>query len=411
MTGRVAFVVFASSLVTWYATMCEGKLTVGLKRLIIIYDKFVVDGYDKRIRPVVHQGDTLDLDVSLQFSGINSLDDVKGVFSTSGYVILQWYDSYLTWNPDHYENITKMYLPQNDIWKPDLVLKNGLKSFREMGGSFFYLYVDHTGLVVWWPFQVFETKCHIDITYFPFDRQICNITLTIWTHTVYEVNISKSNHGLNFYEFYPNGLWAIDSTSYFVNTSSDESEVTFTFNLSRKPGFYILNLILPIFFLGNLNLVVFLIPTQSEEKVAFAITLFLSFAVFLNILDSILPENSENTSFLCLYVVIELTVSVFILIITAVQIRICHRNPSTPFSIFHRKLIDISRRVTCYRRYQFPPKADDKNEIEIKSEVTSSEETDWTALCSAVDVLAFCAMLIIHVFVITALMTLTFVYR
>lgn len=155
----------------------------------------------------------------------------------------------------------------------------------------------------------------------------------------------------------------------------------------------------------------FLIPTQSEEKVAFAITLFLSFAVFLNILDSILPENSENTSFLCLYVVIELTVSVFILIITAVQIRICHRNPSTPFSIFHRKLIDISRRVTCYRRYQFPPKADDKNEIEIKSEVTSSEETDWTALCSAVDVLAFCAMLIIHVFVITALMTLTFVYR
>lgn len=82
MTGKVAFVLFASSLVTWCATMCEGKLTVGLKRLI--YDKFVVGGYDKRIRPVVHQGDTLDLDVSLQFSCINSLDDVKGIFSTSG---------------------------------------------------------------------------------------------------------------------------------------------------------------------------------------------------------------------------------------------------------------------------------------------------------------------------------------
>lgn len=47
MIGRVVFVVFVLSLVIWYVIMCEGKLIVGLKRLI--YDKFVVDGYDKWI--------------------------------------------------------------------------------------------------------------------------------------------------------------------------------------------------------------------------------------------------------------------------------------------------------------------------------------------------------------------------
>ncbi|XP_061196642.1 acetylcholine receptor subunit alpha-like [Saccostrea echinata] len=393
---------------------CSSKLTSGLKNLL--YDKFTVEGYDKRIRPVKHQGLTLDLDISLRFSGINSLDEVKGVFTTSGFMVLQWYDSYLSWDPQSYENITEMYLPQNDIWKPDLVLKNGLKSFSEMGGKFYYVYVEHTGLVIWWPFQVFETKCPIDITYFPFDRQTCNITLTIWTHTIYEVNISNSNQGLDFYEFIPSSVWAIDSSSHNIRTGSGESEVTFTFNLSRKPGFYILNLILPILFLGKLNLVVFLIPTQSEEKVAFSITLFLSFAVFLNVLDSSLPENSDNTSFLCLYLVLELTIGVIILIITAIQVRICHRKPSIPFNSFHRKILRLSRCSTCCKGYRVNNEKDVNKLENIKEpegviEPVSSPETDWTALCTAIDILAFHTMLVIQVLIVTILAIATYVNR
>nr|XP_022312569.1 neuronal acetylcholine receptor subunit non-alpha-2-like [Crassostrea virginica] len=401
------FINVFSSMLLWLVAICDGKLTTGLKRLI--HDKFVLEGYDKRIRPVEHQGYTLELDVSLYFSGINSLDDVKGIFSSSGYVVLQWFDSYLTWRPENYGNITEMYLPQNDIWKPDLALKNGLKSFREMGGAFYYLYVEHTGLVIWWPFQVFETKCHIDITYFPFDRQTCNITLTIWTHTIYEVNISKSNQGLNFYEFYPNSVWEITSTSYHVNTVSDESEVTFTFNLRRKPGFYILNLILPIFFLGSLNLVVFVIPTQSEEKIPFSITLFLSFAVFLNILDSTLPENSENTSCLCVYLVIELTIAVFILVISAIQVRIYHRNSATHLSGFQRRLVNLSRRITCYssRWYSISHDTDatnreNKGPVE-KTKARPEQETEWISLCTAIDILVFYAVLVVQILVIIIL--------
>ncbi|XP_062570704.1 acetylcholine receptor subunit beta-type lev-1-like [Saccostrea cucullata] len=394
--------------------ICNSKLTTGLKDLL--YEKFTVEGYDKRIRPVLHQGLTLDLDISLRFSGINSLDEVKGVFTTSGFLALEWYDSYLSWDPELYENITEMYLPQNEIWKPDLVLKNGFKSFSEMGGPFYYVIVEHTGLVLWWPFHVFETKCLIDITYFPFDRQTCNITLTIWTHSIYEVNISDSYDGLDFYEYIPNSVWAIDSSSHHVNTGSGESEVTFTFNLSRKPGFYILNLILPILFLGKLNLVVFLIPTQSEEKVAFSVTIFLSFAVFLNVLDSSLPKNSDSTSLLCLYLVLELTIGVVILVITAIQVRFCHRNPSIPFNSFHRKLLRLSRWFKCCKGHSI----DNENEVtkleNIKNpegaiEPISSPETDWTALCTAIDILAFQTLLVIQLLIVAILGITTYVKR
>lgn len=393
------------------ANTCNGKLTVGLKKLM--YDKFTVEEYDKRIRPVEHQGFTLDLDVSLQFSGINSLDEVNGIFTTSGYMVLQWFDSFLMWDPQYYENITEIYLPQNEIWKPDLVLKNGVKSFKELGGSFYYVYIRHTGLVTWWPYQVFQTRCPIDITYFPFDRQTCNITLTIWTHSVYEVNISNSEDGLGYYEYHPNSVWAIESSLHSVKAGSFESEVTFTFNLSRKPNFYILNLILPILFLGKLNLIVFAIPTQSEEKVAFAITLFLSFAVFLNVLQFTLPANSENTSILCLYLIIELTIGVIILIVTAVQVRICHRNPSLPFNSFHRKLLKLSKCFTYCKRHGETEvtkleREPDGSEASIRS---STEETDWPSLCTAIDILAFHFLLVVQVFVFVILVITTHVYR
>lgn len=35
-----------------------------------------------------------------------------------------WSDEYLQWNPDQFGNISSVYLPQADVWLPDLVLYN-----------------------------------------------------------------------------------------------------------------------------------------------------------------------------------------------------------------------------------------------------------------------------------------------
>ena len=54
-----------SSLLLWLVAMCNGKLTTSLKSLIL--DNSVLEGYNKEMRTVKHQGYTLELDGILYF--------------------------------------------------------------------------------------------------------------------------------------------------------------------------------------------------------------------------------------------------------------------------------------------------------------------------------------------------------
>jgi hypothetical protein len=75
---------------------------------------------------------------------------------------------------------------------------------------------------------------------------------------------------------------------------AEQQEVlVFKFNLKGNSGYYLLNLILPIWVLGILNLFVFLLPPESGERVAYSITVLLSIVVFLTITSNSLPGTSE----------------------------------------------------------------------------------------------------------------------
>lgn len=135
----------------------------------------LLSNYDKRIRPMEDQTLPVTLDVSFSLISLIGVDEVNEKLETSGYLTIRWIDSLLTWDPDSNNGISKIFLPQNDIWKPDIVLGNGIRNFEEFGGSFYNVEVQSFGNVFWKPFQVFETQCSIDTTYFPYDREVCEI--------------------------------------------------------------------------------------------------------------------------------------------------------------------------------------------------------------------------------------------
>lgn len=76
-----------------------------------------------------------------------------------------------------------------------------------------------------------------------------------------------------------NKAWEITSTSQNIDNSGSKSSITYTLNLKRKPGFYVENLVTPILFLGVLNILVFIIPADSGEKMSYCITVALGFIV------------------------------------------------------------------------------------------------------------------------------------
>ena len=50
--------------------------------------------------------------------------------------------------------------------------------------------ISNTGQVVWNPPSILVTACEMDPTYFPFDTQVCAVTVTSFGYTIDEINIT-----------------------------------------------------------------------------------------------------------------------------------------------------------------------------------------------------------------------------
>ncbi|XP_052703156.1 neuronal acetylcholine receptor subunit alpha-3-like [Crassostrea angulata] len=351
------------------------------------------DSYSSKVRPVVNQQHPLQLDVSFYVSSVNEVNEVDEKMVTTGYLELSWTDELLKWTPADYNNTDTIFVPQNDIWKPDLVLKNGFKKFEELGGKFYYLSIVHVGGVIWLPFDVFETRCSMDITKFPFDTQSCDIKFITWSHTVDQIEISKSTNGIQFYNYEENGVWKIVDTSSMIKKDQSESEIDFTIKLQRKPLYYVMNIILPVIFLGYLNILVFVIPVDAGEKMSFSVTVFLSFAVFLTIISALLPTSSTSIPILAIYLVIQLVYGVLALIISAFQLRLRHRDETEEVHAFWVKAIKLQQRLRC-KKYSQVENLNNNDEKEGKEAVRNNyvapaETFGWNQVASSIDFFAF----------------------
>ncbi|EDL25714.1 5-hydroxytryptamine (serotonin) receptor 3A, isoform CRA_c, partial [Mus musculus] len=99
------------------------------------------------------------------------------------YAILNvyWTDEFLQWTPEDFDNVTKLSIPTDSIWVPDILINE----FVDVGKSpnIPYVYVHHRGEVQnYKPLQL-VTACSLDIYNFPFDVQNCSLTFTSWLHT------------------------------------------------------------------------------------------------------------------------------------------------------------------------------------------------------------------------------------
>jgi hypothetical protein len=99
--------------------------------------------------------------------------------------------------------------------------------------------------------------------------------------------------------------------------------VTFTLILKRGSSYYVLNVIIPVILLGILNVLTFVLPADSGEKIGYTITVFLSFSVFLTIISSELPRTSG--SILGYYLIFQLVMGTSMLYYTTCIYRhLCH---------------------------------------------------------------------------------------
>jgi len=159
--------------------------------------------------------------------------------------------------------------------------------------------------------QKIRVTCAVNLRFFPYDNQTCEIT--------YQIPFPRETYALipdtrDFFQphlvFEPNTEWTDVTTEmtlvhFDVSTSGATSEHHSTLkvmiSMKRLPNFYIVYLIIPSVLTSMVTVLVFWLPAESGERIGLSITSLLSYTVFLLMVSDVSPRGGQNLSIICEY--------------------------------------------------------------------------------------------------------------
>ena len=95
---------------------------------------------------------------------------------------------FLMWNPEDYDNIRDTRLPWERVWTPDIVLYNAAGDGEQGREMRTLIQVDYQGNVTLLTQAIYMSKCKMDVTYYPFDVQTCELKFASWSTEVSRVS-------------------------------------------------------------------------------------------------------------------------------------------------------------------------------------------------------------------------------
>lgn len=175
-----------------------------------IYTHYYNDGTSLTdIVPAVDQLTPLDITMTMTLSSLNGFDAVKGQIDISGSMLLEWSDE-VVFQTVLTVNVTEVLIDREKAWSPSIVLVNAVDTIKNIGDTTYKLkYLPGESKVQWQPRVLLRASCTPDVTYYPFDRQVCDFTYTAWGHTSNEIRLNVPSTGWDTSQAEKNGVWEI----------------------------------------------------------------------------------------------------------------------------------------------------------------------------------------------------------
>lgn len=154
------------------------------------------------------------------------------------------------------------------------------------------------GKIQWFAPAQIKTICTIDITYFPFDEQKCQITFGSWSYMKNKLDIHLERDTADLDRYTPSGEWKLISLSVtrkemkYTCCKHEFVTVTYTVHIQRRVLFYMNNIIIPCVILNVLTILAFLLPHDSGERISLVITVLLGLTVYMLIFTENIPNSS-----------------------------------------------------------------------------------------------------------------------
>ena len=194
-----------------------------------------------------------------------------------------------------------------------------------------------SGEVLWIPPAIYKSSCTIDVEYFPFDEQECEMKFGSWTFNGDQVVLDwyEGQEKVDLSDYVNSGTWDIIKCPGVYIYAFDRQEghfkaqITFTLNIRRKTLFYTVNLIIPCVLISFLSVCVFYLPADAGEKMTMCISILLALVVFLLLVSKILPPTSITIPLIAKYLLFTFIMNIFTILITVIIINWNFRTPRT----------------------------------------------------------------------------------
>lgn len=139
-------------------------------------------GYN--VLPTANPHDVVNITLQMALYHIVDMNERAQTMTTNCEVITKWHDVFLMWNPDDYDNIRDTRLPWERVWTPDIVLYNAAGDGEQGREMRTLIQVDYQGNVTLLTQSIYMSKCTMDVSYYPFDVQMCKLKFASWSTEV-----------------------------------------------------------------------------------------------------------------------------------------------------------------------------------------------------------------------------------
>ena len=380
----------------WFFQSCQSKESFEDVRRIIL-EKIKPDSRRPYIRPAVDQSLATDTFIFFLIQDFE-IHQRENKLDVNAFFYTEWVDQTISWmyHQTSQGTLATTYISMRknelSVWTPTFFVRNtvGQKSYLGNLTQLIGIDVGFNGNVGTYGFHKFTSECQVDMTYFPFDTQVCSFEIT---GKPSEILISR-------------GICVMENTNpewvnAEVNYTLSETSLTCTIKATRKPTFLIMNLIVPTALIGFLYVFVFIVPAHAGEKLQYCVSILLSFNVYLGILVDNVPVNSEKMSLLSYFIIYQYMFGALVITVTAALLRTVHSNKSKEVPRKWQAIVRIEKFVKCKKKCLFNRASVRDGEAYSQENSTDQSkahsEVTWKAVCSACDFFLFWLFLFVQV--------------
>uniref|UniRef100_A0A8C1GBR2 Neuronal acetylcholine receptor subunit alpha-7 n=1 Tax=Cyprinus carpio TaxID=7962 RepID=A0A8C1GBR2_CYPCA len=293
--------------------------------------KNLLKDYNRMERPVANDSQPLTVFLSMSLIQIMDVDEKNQVLTSNIWLNMHWYDHYLQWNQSEYPGVKNLRFTTDQVWTPDILLYN---SADDKFDSTFKsnIVVNSSGYCNYLPPGIFMSTCNVDVRWFPFDIQKCELKFGSWTFDGWLLDLQMNEADISGYM--PNGEWDLVGVPgtrnelFYDCCKEPYPDVTFVVTIRRRTLYYALNLLVPCILLSSMTLLIFLLPADSGEKISLGITVLLSLTVFMLLVAEIMPATSDSIPLIGQYFASTMIIVGMSVIATVVVLQYHHHDPN-----------------------------------------------------------------------------------